>query len=193
MGYLAPLRHFGADEELDIEIDEPVSASGGLTPADFNSTRYPGICKPMNQRALDIVKDLQKQLNRNAHVRGIAKIAIDGDIGPGTLSLLSKVAPAGANWSTSSCMNVAAGADIIAATLKRLADAAGAPSSVSGPMPAKPPTFIDIKGNVHQDANSAGSIIDTFSNMSTGQKVIAAGLLAGIGYLGFKELKKSRR
>lgn len=194
MGYLPALRKYGvgADDTVDdIEIEGQESpTSGALTPADFNSTRYPGICKPMNQRALNFITELQRQLNRLAHVKGVAKIGVDGDVGPKTINLLTAL---GLATMGASCMATAVGAPIITPIIKQKADAAGAPTTVAGPPPLTPPTYITPTGQLRPDASSAGSVMDAFNAMSTGQKVVAAGLLAGIGFLGFKELSKKKR
>lgn len=194
MGYRKALTYYGMgadDASLEIEVDE----SGGLTPADFNSTKFPGVCKPTNQKALDKILEYQRQLNRLAHQKGFAKIAVDGDVGPATLQLLGKVSPANAG---SSCLNAAVSADMMTPIFKQQADAAGVPATVAGPRPATPPSYITptgtvIKGSVLSSSGAGASLIDAFGSMSPGQKVLAAALLGGIGYFGYKELKKGKK
>lgn len=189
MGYTKALTHFGADEaELEIEVD----SNGGLTPSDFNSTRFPGVCKPTNQRALDKIMEYQRQMNRLAHSKGFAKIAVDGDVGPATLQLLAKVSPANAGQT---CLNAAISADMMTPVFKAQADAAGVSATVAGPRPASVPTYITPSGVIKPSATAgaAGSLIDTVNQMSTGQKMLAAALLGGIGYFGYKELKKGKK
>jgi hypothetical protein len=170
---------------------------GTIDASKFNSTKYPGVCKPMDNDTLQVVYDLQNQLNRLAKMKGAALIAVDGDIGPGTVALATKLGPwshfasmmeTAAPISTSSCTDVAQNADAIAAGAKSQADSLGAPEKVSGPAPAKPPTIITPSGQeVKGPAPAGASLLDSFKNLDTTTMLVLGGILVGgVVLLGFK-------
>ncbi len=161
------------------------------TPLSFNSTKYPGVCKPMDFRTLAVFQGLQSQLNRLAQVKGLAKVAVDGDIGPGVISLAGKagIAPVG-----SACSVIAANAIVYEAQSRLLADTLKAPAMVSGPAPLKAPSIIDPKTMLDVPAPRASAgLLDGFNNLSTPLKLAAVGVLGGIAYYIHKGSKKKGR
>jgi hypothetical protein len=125
------------------------ASMGDLSPADWNSSKYPGVCKPTNFTSLAAFKDLQTQLNRLAQAQGLSKIPVDGDIGPATLKLISQLKPfpfASFMSPAATCATVAANATNITTVAKTTADAASVPATVSQPAPSKPITIITPAG-----------------------------------------------
>lgn len=161
-------------------------------PITFNSTKYPGICKPSNPTTLHAVYDLQNQCNRIAKMKGGKIIAQDGDIGPGTLAaarfaegFLGPVPK-----STASCTDL--GANIIAftAALTAKADALGAPAKVSAPVPARAPTLVmpsglEIKGGPPIGA----SALDSIKNLGMPMLLVLGAAAIGVGYYVTKKAK----
>lgn len=132
-------------------------ALGSTAAGDWNSTKYPGTCKPTNFTALGVARDLQAQLNRLAQGLGLSKIKVDGDIGPGTLKLLDqirkKALPTGGdptkallNTAYTSCTSVAYLAPSLTLAAKRLADERSVPATVSQPAPSAPVTIVTPQG-----------------------------------------------
>jgi hypothetical protein len=172
--------------------DGEIEMEGSTWQPTFNSTKYPGVCKPSNVGTLAAFKALQTQLNRVAQAKGLTKIGVDGDIGAGTLRIMTSAGmiPAG-----TPCSVVAAQVTISTVTAKTIADAAGISSSVAGPLVLKRPTIVDAAGResiVQSPAIGAG-LVGAFSNLSTPMKLAAVGILGGIGYFVFKDTKKKRR
>ena len=158
----------------------------------FNSTKYPGICKPSNQETLDLVYDLQGQLNRIAHMRKTSKIAVDGDIGPATIKMMA--AQLGLNASIITCDYVSTRLVGFIASAKRIADALKAPPSVPGPKPASPPVLVLPTGEelaARPPAESAGFSLAALTNMSTPMMIGLAALTVGIVYYLLKKKPKS--
>lgn len=154
----------------------------------FNSTKYPGICKPSNKYTLDAFKELQRQLNRVAQLRGLAKIGVDGDIGPGAVGLANKALGAPA-----SCTSIASSAPGYASQAKIMADSGGAPATVAGPLVIKPSTLVNAATGVEVIAPSSGiaaNVGNAFANMSPIAKLAAVGILGGIGYYVWKGRKR---
>ncbi len=159
----------------------------------WNSTKYPGVCKPSNAATLAVFKNLQTQLNRAAQAKGVAKISVDGDIGPGTIALMAKVL---GTSSSLACTTVAAGAAAFAATAAGIAAAGNVPVTISQPVPVKAPTLVDAAGKetlapASSGSGIAASLASQWGSMSTPVKLAAVGILGGIGYFAYKELKKS--
>lgn len=150
---------------------------GTIDASNFNSTKYPGICKPMNRETLDQVVEMQNQLNRVAQNKGIAKIAPDGDVGPGTVGLVNKVKEIVLDLATdtSTCMGVAMNADLIASNAKMFADTAGVSATVSAPIPPRPPSFIAPTG-LEVPVPGAGS-----GGMNTTMLILGLGAV-GLGF-----------
>jgi len=159
-------------------------------PLAFNSTKYPGLCKPSDVATLAAFKNLQSQMNRLAQAKALPKIAVDGDIGPGTVSLASKLGLIGAG---ATCSAIAVAATFFALQAKNAADKLGAPTTVSGPAPAHPPTLVNAAGaEFAAPAPSIGEgVMGFFTNLSTFEEVAAVGILGGIGY--FVLAKKRKR
>jgi hypothetical protein len=167
------------------------TASGGtsISSADFNSTAKPGVCKATNITALNYVKELQRQLNRVAQVKGFSKIAADGEIGPGSLALFAKVQGAAGSQvmgSPSSCMGVAPDADVLSAQVQGYADSLGAPAKASSAIALKAPTIIKPNG---QEVAEAG-MMAAFGQLPTLEQLAVVGVLGGIGYLLFTGKKR---
>lgn len=167
------------------------SGSPSISQADFVSTG--GICKASNLTALTYVKTLQKQLNRVASVKGFGKIAIDGAVGPGTLGLFRQVQGAAGKGAImgdpSSCIGVAADADVLLAQVQAYADSLGAPAVVLGAPSFTQPTIVTKDG---KEKSQAG-VWDTFSGMSGLEQIAVVGVFGAIGYLVFTGKKKRRK
>jgi hypothetical protein len=165
---------------------------------EFDSTKFPGICKPANKETLDVVVKFQKQLNRVAQAKGFTKIGPDGDIGPGTLALFRQVQSASSGTvegNGQSCTGIAnQSLPDISLEVEALADVLGAPTTVSGPAPATPPSFVNKQGGLTINPTAgAGSILDVVKGMSTPMKVAMGGITLGIGYLLFTGVSKSKK
>jgi hypothetical protein len=169
---------------------------GDVASTDFNSTKYPGVCKPSTTDALATFRRMQTQLDRVATVKGLPLIAVDGDIGPGTIGLFSKlkqeiVSYAMANQDVAastkialatSCAQVASVADVIANEAESYADSLNAPSKPASPPPAKPPTLV-LQTGQEVPAPMSADILEAFKNIgTTGMLAIGAAML-GIGFL----------
>lgn len=156
-------------------------------PLVFNSTKYPGTCKPSNKSTLDVFRELQRQLNRVAQLRGLGKIAVDGDIGPGTVSLANKALGAPAN-----CTTIAASADGYANQAKIMADNGGAPATVASPVPIRPSTIVNAVTGVEVIAPRAGiggSVVDAWKNLTPVGKVAGLAIAGGLGYYLYKRMR----
>lgn len=109
------------------------TAIGAVSSTDY--VKRGSVCKPANSATLAIFKTMQTQLNRVAQAVGVSKIAVDGDIGSGTLTLLSRIASKMsmtsalevtlANEATNDCSTVASRAETISFFAKSVADAKG--------------------------------------------------------------------
>jgi len=165
------------------------TGSEGIT---WNSTKYPGTCKPSDFATLAKFKALQEQLNRVAQVKGFTKIAVDGDFGPGTVDLAKKVSQS----NTLTCSALAGSVTTFTASFAALATSLSAPAKVAGPAPIKPPSIVNAAGNVVIAPPGSGnpiaaSLYDSVSGLGTVGVVAAVGIAGGIGYLLF--FKKKRR
>ena len=190
---------------------------GSIDSSSFNSTKYPGVCKPSTTATLAAFRNLQTQLNRVAQAKSLPKIAVDGDIGPGTLNLaayVKGVAAADATGSgdtadaasslvavidTSSCTALASRADDVAANAQFYANALGVPASVPAPVNTKPTTLVSSTG---QETQISGSVQNTVSSAAASfgalgglEQVLVVGAVGVAGYivLGGKKRKKARR
>ncbi len=113
------------------------TATGGTSTSAADFTSVGGVCKPQNFPALDAVREFQRQLNRVAQVKKLAKTTVDGSIGAGTLGLFRQVQSSSSGsvmGDPSTCMGVAPDVDVLAAQVKDLADTLGAPATVSAPL-----------------------------------------------------------
>jgi len=144
----------------------------------FNSTKYPGVCKPTNQATLELVYELQRQLNRIAQMKGLTKIAVDGDIGPGTVRLFNQ-----AIGGSASCQTIASQVSTFTAQLNALAVSLNAPAKVSSPAPAKPPTYVNATTGLEVVApkGMAASLSDSIG-LSTPMLLLLGIAAIGAGY-----------
>lgn len=180
---------------------------GDVASSEFNSTKYPGVCKPSTWNALRIFERLQTQLNRVASVKGIATIAIDKDIGPGTLALFFKVQPSLIVYATdnmklaeaakigtvlkTSCSSLAAVADVVGDIAEGLANMLKAPAKPPSPPPLKPPTLVMPDGT--EKAPPVGAdLLTAWEQASMPVKLATVGVLGGIGYYLYKGSKRRR-
>jgi hypothetical protein len=177
-----------ANPEIDLETG---------TTLVFNTTKFPGICKPMNKATLDVTVVFQRQLNRVAQVKGFPKIAADGDIGTLTLALFRKVQ--GVSGGTvmgdgSSCAGIGPDLGTITRQIEALGDKLGAPTTVGAPSPARTPSFLNAQGVEVKvpGAGGAGSLVDVVKNMPLSMKLAFAGITVGIGYFAFFDKKRRR-
>jgi hypothetical protein len=130
------------------------SGMGALPATDWCSTKNPqGTCKPirgivlpMTIAAADQFKSMQDEINRVAHMTNTAKVAVDGRIGPGTLSAANAALKKGTaviGFALPGYPNVdalAANADVVTNALDRIANSLKAPRYVAGKQPAAPPS-----------------------------------------------------
>jgi len=160
---------------------------------EWNSTKYAGVCKPSDYATLAKFKELQRQLNRVAQLKGYTKIAVDGDLGTDTVALAAQVL-----GGTYTCSLLAGTISSFTASVKTIADAAGVPATVSGPAPVKPPSIITPAGVEKlappgADTSMGASIYDAWDKLGTPGKLAAVGILGGIGYFAFVKKRKGRR
>jgi len=172
------------------------TAGGGTTTSAADFTTVAGVCKPQNFPALNAVRAYQGQLNRVAQVKGFSKVTADGAIGPATLALhrLVQAASGGSVMGdASSCMGIAPDVDILAAQVKDLADALGAPATVSGPITGMLSTAtIVTKSNKVVAAPDSGPLA-FLGPMSSVEKLAIVGVAGAIGYLVITGRKKRRK
>lgn len=170
------------------------TASGGTTTTAADFSIQAGICKPANFPALNAVRELQRQLNRVAQVKGLAKTTADGAVGPATLALFRQVQSSSAGavmGDPSTCMGVAPDVDVLGAQVRAMADTLGAPATVSGPLALVTPTIVTKSGKtlVAPDAGLLGSL----GALSTVEKIALLGVAGGIGYLLMNRRKGRKR
>lgn len=195
---------------------------GSISSSSFNSTKYPGICKPSTTATLAVFKSMQQQLNRVASIKGLPKVAVDGDVGPGTVQLAGYVKAVAAADATgadttgdnvvadnaatlvdvidaSSCVAIASRADDIAANAQMYATALGAPAAVPAPVNTSPTVLVSSTGAETQISgsvqNAAASLSDSFGALGTVEKVVVVGALGIAGYivLGIVDKPKKRK
>ncbi len=158
----------------------------------FNCTKYAGVCKPSDQATLKLFQELQRQLNRAAAAKGMAKISVDGDIGPGTRSLAHAVGLIGVSAGTPTS-TIAAGCVLFTSLARGLADEAGVAVSIAQPAAGKPPTIVMANGAEYTAPPTSIFGGGVLGSMSTGQKVAAAGCVAAIGFLLLNPRKTKRK
>ncbi len=164
------------------------SAMGDVSATDFVSRS--GVCKPTNFETLTKFKALQKQLNRAATGAGLQTIAVDGDIGPGTVKLLALV-QGGAQMS---CSAIAIAAEGLTPQLKSIADQAGVPASVSSPKPAAPlPAVVNATTGVLTPQPATASVLDAFNRLSSTEKLLAVAVIGGGAYVLLGKKKRRGR
>lgn len=158
---------------------------GEIDTAKFNSTKYPGTCKPMDFDTLNIVREMQSQINRIAKARGRTLIAVDGDVGPGTVAAVRAASGdlAPLQFDTSSCMAVATRAIDIGIRAKTVADGLGVPAKVSAPIPPKAPSIVTITGaEIKAPPMVGASLLDSVKNLGMPTLLVLGAGLVGIGY-----------
>jgi hypothetical protein len=179
---------------------------GDVASSEYNATKYPGVVKPSTFDALATFKNLQNQLNRVAAVSGNKPIAVDGDIGPGTVTLYAAVKPHLATYAAveasgadatkigaaGTATEIAQYADVIAEVASKYANSKGAPTTVPGPAPVKPPTLVSATG-IETAAPAGADLLAAWKGVSTPMKLAGAAVLAGIGYFMFFDKKRRRR
>jgi len=180
-------------------------AMGAVSASDF--VKRGSVCKPANYSTQATFREMQAQLNRCAQAFGVPKIAVDGDIGTGTLTLLSRLASkmsdtnamevALANEASNDCSTVASRAETVLFFAKTVANGKGAPATVasgggsssggsSGNTGIVPPP---ITGGTSLPG-AGGGIAASLSAMSTIEK---AGLAVGALALGMALFGKKKR
>lgn len=191
-----------AGQEISSAAGQAADAGSDITGATGpqNFVNKGGICKPADRATLDAVADFQKQLNRVAEVKGFVKIAIDGDLGPATLTSFRQ-AQGNSGFSVigdaSSCVTLGANLSVASASVRAFADRIGAPSasSVSQPRPLTTPSFVNPSTGAETkvSAPGTGSITDVVRSMTTPMKLALGGMAVGIGYFLFVDKKKRQR
>lgn len=180
---------------------------GAVDASNFNSTSYPGICKPSNLATLAIFKNLQAQLNRVAQGLGLDKITVDGDIGNAVLLLLSQIS---ANLSQGGVsvdparnilmqagaygvVDAASNADTLAGAAQGVADQMTVPPSISQPTSGSGSTLVSSAGavtHVSTPTPAQASLLDSLSDLSTPELL---GIAGGLGLLAYFASKKPAR
>jgi hypothetical protein len=160
----------------------------------FNSTKYPGICKPSNPTTLQAVYDMQNQINRIAKMKGGKIIAQDGDIGPGTLAAARFAAgylgPVAVASAPSSCSALGAAIIEFTSAVRAKADDLGAPAKVSAPVPARAPTLVMPTGlEVKGGPPIGASALDSLKNLGMPMMLLIGAAAVGIGYYVTKKAK----
>lgn len=146
-----------------------------ITNADFNSTRFPGKCYATNAATLEKFKELQRQLNRLASIRGWTMTEVDGYIGPATIELFTKV------YGAQSCSQIALFTEAYIPQVKALADQGGAKATVTMPKPASPPAYIPPGSTTLVPQPATSSALDMFAGVglsSTHLMLIGGGIVA---------------
>ena len=149
---------------------------GTIDPSNFNTTKYPGVCKATNKATFDEFAFLQQQINRVSKMRGLPLIPVDGLIGPGTIAALVSI---GGTNAGQTCSEIAEEADVYGESTRAMADALQAPVSVESPMPASPPSYINPATNQEIYASVGGM----FGGIPTPLVVAIGVAVLGAGYL----------
>lgn len=173
---------------------DPNATALTVTAGDFDSTKIPGTCKPRSFPVLNLVQEFQRQLNRVAHVLKFEKVAVDGDVGPGSLRLFRQVqaaSPAGIPGDASNCLSVAGDLDLIVPMIRETADFIDAPASVPGPITIKPPTIVAPNGTLVPKPSSG--LFASVSSLPTAHKLVLAASVGGIIYVIATSRKRGRR
>ncbi len=185
---------------------------GDIATSDFNSSKYPGVCKPSTFAALAKFKELQAQLNRVSAVTGGAPIVVDGDIGPGTVGLYSKVKAQLVTYAAgkasgpvalsnvarmgaaTDCISIATIADLLAVVAKGYADENKVPATVPGPAPAKLPTIVTASGQEQAVTPQMELFGKIFGRpLSSTEKLALLAVGGGVGYMLLTRKKRGKR
>ncbi len=183
----------GKINPADPAIQTSASGDTAITAADFAQSG--GVCKPRNLVALNYTKELQKQLNRVAHVKGFSKISVDGSIGPATQSLLKKVQAVAPQvmGTPASCIGVAADADVIGDQVREVANALAAPATVPGPLLGSGASQLALpNGKVGTVTGTGDGVMGAFTSLGETEKIVMVGLVGGIGYMLWKGKKRRK-
>ena len=184
----------GAVNASHAEPDDNVNQTAGggsVTSADYTSVN--GVCKARNFPALTVAKELQAQLNRVAQMKKLSKVAVDGAIGPRTLTLFRAVQTAAGGavmGDPSNCMGVAADADVLSEQVKLFADSLNAPAQVSAAVSLSYPSIVTKSGKtvVPPDAGITGGL----ASMSSIERLAIFGVAGAIGYLVYTGAKRRK-
>lgn len=155
-----------------------------------------GVCKPKNFVALAAAKDFQMQLNRAAKSKGAGSTAIDGAIGPASVSLLKKVSPTAV---VGACGEITAKLSALTSALKNIADAAGVPAitptDIAKAAPAGSITVTTTTGKSleFKPPGAVASIGDKLKSLPETVKIVGGGAIVLGGILLFKKLRSGRR
>lgn len=158
----------------------PYRGIGAIDASRWNSTKFRGVCKPMDFATLAVFKDLQSQINRLAAAKLVSsRVVVDGDIGVLTTSMAAQGAKgmSGADRLVS-CDDVAAIADELAARFKARADQIGAPERVAGKKPTAPKAPAEEPG-----ADLPPAAIPEGALASITKSPIALAAIGGLGLL----------
>jgi hypothetical protein len=168
----------------DIEWCSKANVQGNCQPLS-------GLVKPMTIATANIFKNLQGQANRCAQVFGFSKIAVDGRIGSGTLSLVNKSAKKGissmpllgsllSGWPN--VESLARNADVAASGLKSIADSANAPAVVAGPASPSPSGTGGRLNPSNAEILKYADLKTKVMNSSLTLPVVAIGVIVGLYY-----------
>jgi hypothetical protein len=153
--------------------------------SDFNCTKYAGICKPTTATALAVVQECQRQLNRVAQLKGLAKITVDGDVGPKMLALAKATLGV-----TGDVTALALGCDAISVMAATMATSNGVPATVSQPKPIVQPSYLPPGAPAPIAVASAGGMIPPLFGLSSTQTLMVLGVGGLIVYKKFFSKKR---
>lgn len=163
--------------------------TGGESGVTWNSTKAPGTCKPSDFSTLAKFKALQEQMNRVAKMKGFPTIAVDGDLGPGTVSLFNKILGGNA-----ACGNIAGYVSTYTAQFNALASSLGAPASVPAPKPTTAPAIVNAAGaTVPAPPGASNPMVASVYDAFGGSPVLAVAGVAIVGGIAYLLLKKKKR
>lgn len=187
----------------------PSSQAGGGWAATGGFVSTNGVCKPTDSVSLAAFKELQRQANRVADATGLAKIGVDGAIGPGTIGLISQIKTKAqslaaqytssqgwgnylANQNVSTCSAIAGGVQNLTPMLSAMADALGVSSSVASPAPASPPSIYNPITGAAMPQGAAADAGDLIGNMSTTMQIAGLAIAGGLAYFAVKAYDKKK-
>lgn len=181
------------------------SALGTLEDSQWCSSKNPicpsplkGIVKPMTVAAADLFKLVQSETNRVAQMTGSPKVAVDGRIGPGTLSAVNKAVKSGSVVGSflpgyATVEDLARNADVVHVALSTIANSLNAPKVVAGPVAPHP----SGSGGALNPPNSTIMAdmplfdrIKVHMSGTTGMVVIGATIIGGLLYYQSKKTGK---
>lgn len=182
------------------------TAMGGLSTSDWCSSKNPvcpnplkGIVKPMTVNAANTFKLVQQETNRVAHMTGTTKIAVDGRIGPGTLSAVNAALKKGValiGWALPGYPTVedlAASADVVHVALSNIANSLNAPTVVLGPAAPHPSGAGGQLNPSNADIMADMPLFDRLKiqmSGASGMLLIGATIVGGLVYYNMKKTGK---